>query len=103
MSQFGETVRWRRKALHMTQEQVATKIRLRHRPTTGRYICGIETGEIDPRLSTVNALARALRIKTWQLLASPGENPFWDDYLCLSPTGKREVQRTIDWIARRNR
>ncbi len=100
MSEFGQSVRLRRKGLCLTQQELATKIRLRRRPTTGRYICGIETGEIDPRLSTVNALARALHVKPWQLVAG-FEQPFWSDYLRLSPIGKRDVQRMIDWYLER--
>lgn len=96
MSEFGQSVRCRRKLLRLTQQQLAARIKLRHRPTTGRYICGIETGEIDPRLSTVCSIARALKVKPWQLVAGI-EQPFWDDYLRLSPLGKREVQRMIDW------
>jgi transcriptional regulator with XRE-family HTH domain len=75
---------------------LADQIRLRHRKTTGRYVCGIESGELDPTLSTIRSLARALKVKPWQLVAG-FEQPFWDDYLRLSPIGKREVQRMIDW------
>ncbi len=96
MSEFGDSVRWRRKAVGMRQAELAAKIRRRHRPTTASYISRIESGDIDPRLSTVAAIARALHVKTWQLVAG-FEQPFWGDYLCLTPLGKREVQRMIDW------
>lgn len=102
MSVFGESVRCRRKALGMTQGQVASRIRLNRKPTTGRYICGLESGEIDPRLSTINSLARVFGVKPWQLVAG-FEEPFWDDYLRLSPIGKREVQRTVKWYLERRR
>jgi len=101
MSDFGDSVKWRRKAVGMRQAELAAKIKRNHRPTTASYICRIESGEIDPRLSTVNGIARALRIKPWQLIACPGDIPFWDDYLRLSPIGKREVQRMIDWYLER--
>lgn len=100
MSIFGESVRWRRKALRMTQKELAALIRLHRRPTTASYISRIESGKIDPRLSTINSLARALKVKTWHLVAG-FEEPFWDDYLRLSPLGKREVQRMIDWYLER--
>jgi transcriptional regulator with XRE-family HTH domain len=96
MSDFGDSVRWRRKAVGMRQGELAAKIRRNHRATTASYISRIESGEIDPRLSTVNSIARALKVKPWQLVAG-FEQPFWDDYLQLSPIGKREVQRMIDW------
>lgn len=96
MSEFGESVRWRRKALGMRQAELANKIRRNRQPTTASYISRIESGEIDPRLSTVVAIARVLKVKPWQLVAG-FEQPFWGDYLCLSPLGKREVQRMIDW------
>jgi transcriptional regulator with XRE-family HTH domain len=100
MSDFGDSVRWRRKAVGMRQGELAAKIRRNHRSTTASYISRIESGEIDPRLSTVNSIARALKVKPWQLVAGL-EQPFWGDYLDLSPIGKREVQRMIDWYLER--
>ena len=100
MSDFGDSVRWRRKAVGMRQGELAAKIRRNHRSTTASYISRIESGEIDPRLSTVNSIARALKVKPWQLVAG-FEDPFWGDYLCLSPIGKREVQHMIDWYLER--
>jgi transcriptional regulator with XRE-family HTH domain len=103
-SQFGETVAWRRRALKLTQAELAAMIRVRHHPVDRTYITRIETGSIDPRLSTVNSLARALKIKPWQLVAADWDQPFFERYLALSPTQKREVQRMIDWqLDRRGR
>ena len=103
MSEFGDSVRWRRKAAGLSQGELAAKIRRRHRPTTASYVCRIETGELDPRLSTVQALARALKVPVWQLVARPAECPFWDDYRQLSPVQKREIQRLMGIMLERSR
>lgn len=104
MSVFGETVRWRRKAVGMNQAELAALIKRRHRPTTASYISRIESGEIDPRLSTVYSLARALHVKPWQLVAELGENvKFWEGYLDLNAAQKHELQRHITWMHQRGR
>lgn len=98
MAAFGDMVRWRRTALGLTQGELAAKIRRRHRPTTASYICRVESGEIDPRLSTVRSLARAFHMKPWQLLVDVTEtDDFWDGYLALEPRHKRAIQQTIQW------
>jgi len=100
---FGENVRWRRTMMGITQAQLARMIRLdRHIPDRS-YVCRIESGEVDPRLSTVRSLAKALKMRPWMLVADWGDAPnWWGDYLSLSPEQKREVQRHISWLKRGN-
>lgn len=100
MSEFGDTVRWRRKALGLRQYQLAALIKRKHRPTTASYISRIESGIIDPRLSTVLSLARALKMRPWQIFTVGYEREFWSDYLALPPLGKREIQRIIKMMLR---
>jgi transcriptional regulator with XRE-family HTH domain len=91
---FGNNVRWRRKRLHITQAQLAGMIRVHGRHPSPAYISRIEHGSIDPRLSTIKSLARALDVKPWYLVADISENTeFWDAYLALSPAAKRDIQR----------
>lgn len=60
---FGKDVRRRRQALGLTLEQVAEKARL-----SPNYVGSVEMGRRDPSLSTVFALARALRLPAGDLL-----------------------------------
>ena len=86
----------------MTQDELAARIRVRRHRTTGSYVCRIERGSIDPRVSTVVAIARVLEVQSWMLLADLRDNPrFWNEYLALSPAQKREVQRVIHYRAER--
>jgi transcriptional regulator with XRE-family HTH domain len=83
----------------MSQAELATKIRRRHRPTTASYICRIESGEIDPRASTICSLARALRVKPWQLLVRIDESDeFWRGYMDLTAQQKRDVQNHVKYL-----
>lgn len=96
--EFGQRLRLLRVARGLTQPQLAEMIRVRRRPTTASYICRLEQGKLDPRLSTLRSLARALRVPVWHLLASVAETDRWyQEYLALSPTQKREVQRLIHY------
>lgn len=104
MSKIGNAVRWRRMALGLTQAEVASRIRRLRHPTTQSYIARIENGEIDPRVSTVFALARVLKIRPWQLLMGVTESDdFWGIYLGLSPQQKRDVQHYIQHLSDRRR
>ena len=85
----------------LTQIELASMIKLQHRPTTASYICRIERGE-DTHVSTVRSLARALRCKPWQLLTDLMENDvFWGTYMGLKPQQKREVQQGIKFLSER--
>jgi transcriptional regulator with XRE-family HTH domain len=98
---FGEGMRLLRRARGVTQTELAQHIRVnRHQPTAS-YISRIEHGQLDPRLSTICAIARALRVKPWQVLAYPERADWWQAYLSLPPIGKREVQRVIRWYGER--
>ncbi len=60
--EFGQEIRRRRQALHLTLEQLAEASGL-----TPNYIGTIENGKRDPSLSTVMALAKGLRAKPAEL------------------------------------
>jgi hypothetical protein len=50
----------------------------------------------------VRSVARALRVKPWQLVAELADNTeFWRGYLDLSPRLKRDVQRHIAYLGAR--
>jgi len=101
---FGENVRWLRTTRGMTQAQLAALTRVNHHHPTASYISRVEHSEIDPRLKTVISIARALKVRPWQLVADISENTtFWDGYMSLSGASKREVQRLIEWQLRRSK
>jgi len=102
---FGENVRWLRKMQGLSQTQLAAMIRINHHHPTPSYISRIEHGTLDPRLSTVRSIAKALRIKPWQLIADLSDNvEFWHGYLDLTGPQKRDVQHLIKYyIDRRGR
>lgn len=101
MSVVGESVRWRRKAMGMSQGDLAALIRVNHHRVDQSYISRIETGA-DPRLSTIRSIAKALRMKPWQLLVSLSESDtFWCYYLDLGPAQKRDIQHHIKFLSER--
>jgi len=101
---FGENVRWLRTAKGLSQAQLAGAVRVNHHHPTPSYISRIEHDQLNPRLSTIRSLARALHLKPWQLVADITENTtFWDGYMSLSGASKREVQRLIEWQLRRSK
>ena len=101
---FGENVRWLRTTRGMTQAQLAALTRVNHHHPTASYISRVEHSEIDPRLKTVISIARALKVRPWQLVADISENvDFWEGYMRLSPQGKRDIQRTIAWMLERGK
>lgn len=61
--QMGATIRRLRIAAKMSQAILARRARL-----TRVYVTRLEAGRQDPSLSTINALARALRVPVTQLL-----------------------------------
>jgi transcriptional regulator with XRE-family HTH domain len=60
---FGRTVRDLREAKGLSQEEFADRIAI-HRT----YIGGIERGERNPTLLTIQKIATALGIPAWKLL-----------------------------------
>ncbi len=60
---FGATVRRKREGLGLTLEALAERARL-----SPNYIGTVENGRRDPSLSTVLALAKALRVPAGELL-----------------------------------
>ncbi len=60
---FGKAIRKKRKSLGLTLEQVAERAGL-----SPNYVGTVENGERDPSLSTVLALAKALRVPAGDLI-----------------------------------
>jgi transcriptional regulator with XRE-family HTH domain len=60
---FGTTIRRKREALGLTLEEVAERSKL-----SPNYIGTVENGRRDPSLSTVLALAKALRVPAGELV-----------------------------------
>jgi transcriptional regulator with XRE-family HTH domain len=97
---LGQNVRWLRTTRGLSQSQLAALTRVNHHHPTASYVSRVEHGLLDPRLSTILSMAKALHVKPWQLLADLSDNvAFWDGYLELSASGKREIQRLIAWKA----
>lgn len=97
---FGRNLRYVRKQRGMTQRALGEAARLRRKPMTPSYVCRIEAGKLDPRLSTVHSFARALKVPAWQLLADIEHPSGWYvDYLSLSGEQKRHVQWYIGRLA----
>lgn len=65
---FGTEVRRRRRAAKLTLEDLAERASL-----TPNYLGTIETGKRDPSLSTVLALAKALKVRPGELLGPLGD------------------------------
>jgi transcriptional regulator with XRE-family HTH domain len=62
-AQVGKTLRKLRKAKGLSQAELAEKADL-----SREYVNKIEAGKYDPPLSTINALAKALRVRPTALL-----------------------------------
>jgi transcriptional regulator with XRE-family HTH domain len=62
--EFGQEIRRRREANHLTLEQLAERSGL-----TPNYIGGVETHKRNPSLSTVIAIARGLEVPAGELLS----------------------------------
>jgi len=60
---MGTTLRRLRQAKKLSQAELARRADL-----TREYVNKIEAGRYDPPLSTINALAKALRVKPSKLL-----------------------------------
>jgi len=96
---LGDNVKWRRTALGLTQAELARLVVIDRKHPDRSWICRLEQGRVDPRMSQVRGLAKALRVKPWQLVVEMYENgTFWERYLSLDPKHKREVQRMVQWF-----
>lgn len=60
---FGKRVRKLRRALDMSQEELANKIE-----TSRSYISALEHDEYEPKLETMKKVAKALKIKLDELV-----------------------------------
>lgn len=101
---LGENVCWLRIRRGLSQTALAALIYVRRRHPTPSYISRIESGTIDPRLSTVRSLAKALHVRPWVLVADLSDSvEFWQGYLALPAAEKRDVQRHIEWKLRGSR
>lgn len=101
---FGENVRWARTRKGLTQAELADRIRVRRHPTTASYISRLEHGSIDPRLSTVRSIARALGVQVALLTTDLGATrPFYEEYAQLTSSQKREVRRMVRYMLGRYR
>lgn len=95
---IGKNVKWRRVALGISQTELAGLIRVHRRPPNRSYVSRLEAGKVDPPVTVLRSLARALHCKPWQLLAETYDSAdWWDDYLQLAPSKKREIQRMVRW------
>ena len=103
MAAFGDNVRWLRTRAGLSQEALAARISVgRRRGVAQQYVSALESGTRDPHLSTIRSMAKVFRVKPWYLLAELTDNlDFWDGYLRLSPQGKREIQRRIEYMLER--
>lgn len=68
LRRFGEAVRRLRESRGLSQEGLAAKVDL-HRT----YVGGIERGERNPTLITIEKLAAALDVTAWKLLREMNE------------------------------
>ena len=78
---FSSNIRRRRKSMGLTLEEVAERAQL-----SPNYLGSVELGRRDPSLSTVVAIARALKASAAELLGSAQD---------LGPTGV-EAGKIID-------
>lgn len=96
MTVVGRNVRWLRTRAGMTQAELAGSIRVQRRRIDASYICRVEKGRLDPRVSTVAAIARVFGLRPWHLLTDLTDNAdWWDAYMRLTPQGKRNAQRVL--------
>jgi transcriptional regulator with XRE-family HTH domain len=99
---IGENVKWRRLALGISQTDLAGRIYIRRKHPDKSYVSRLEAGKVDPSLSAIRSLAKALHCQPWQLVAEIYEScRWWDYYLALGPTQKREVQRIVRYYSDR--
>jgi transcriptional regulator with XRE-family HTH domain len=99
---FTERLRARRKAMGLTQEQLAERSDF-----STNYIARLELGTSIPSLSTLTRLSKALRIEIQDLLANEIQSTSSDDICAtlLSSLDDREIEyvlsqlrNTIDFV-----
>jgi|SRR5688572_20768782 transcriptional regulator with XRE-family HTH domain len=96
LASFGQEVRRRRLALKLTLEDLAQASGL-----TPNYIGSIELGKRDPSLSSIDALAKALRVPIGQLIGGSRElTPAGMEAASLFDESAPEVQAAISSILR---
>jgi transcriptional regulator with XRE-family HTH domain len=96
LASFGQEVRRRRLALKLTLEDLAQASGL-----TPNYIGSIELGKRDPSLSSMEALAKALRVPVGQLIGGSRElTPAGMEAATLYDDATPEVQAAISSILR---
>lgn len=100
---FGASVRRKREALGLTLEELAERAKL-----SPNYIGTVENGRRDPSLSTVIALAKALRLPAGDLLGGAHElGPEGVEAARLFESAPADVQdavlRLLRAVARRRR
>ena len=88
--QFGTTIRRRREALGLTLEELAERASL-----TPNYVGSVELGRRDPSLSTVLALAQALRSSPGDLLGARDIAPDGVEAARLFQTLTPDVQASV--------
>ena len=101
--QFGKEVRRRRRAAHLTLEQLAERASL-----CANYIGSIEKGDRDPSLSTVLALAQALKVPAGELVGGlpelgPGGLEAGRLFDAAGPDAQEAILALLHAVARRRR
>jgi transcriptional regulator with XRE-family HTH domain len=92
---FTEHLRARRKAMGLTQEQLAERSDF-----STNYIARLELGTSIPSLSTLTKLSKALRIGVPDLLANEPQ-PVSSDDVCatlLLPLNERETEHVLSQL-----
>lgn len=84
----GRRIQQLRKAAGLTQPQLADRMRGNY-----KYLGYVEQGRKDIRLSTIDAIARALRVQPYQLLVA-GDPAGAEPTLLRDPTVLKALRRT---------
>jgi transcriptional regulator with XRE-family HTH domain len=96
LENFGQEVRRRRQALNLTLEELAQTSGL-----TPNYIGSVELGKRDPSLSTIDSLAKALRVPVGEFLGGSRElTPAGLEAAILYDGAPTEIQAAITAILR---
>ena len=99
LKDIGAKIREERKKLNFSQDELADRAKLH--PT---YISGIERGERNPTITSLDKIAKALNFPLFQLLKinnSPSVedqilmNEFADFYKSLNPETKNVIKKIV--------